>query len=400
MEIVESFFSGVTWEDLLGHALRITMVLVLAWIAMKVLRIFVGRLERNLIVQSAVEGEPPSESQKRIETITRLIRQGLLLALWITAGLVILQELGVEVGPIMASAGIAGVALGFGAQNLVRDVISGFFIILENQIRVGDVAVINGTGGLVEKINFRTTVLRDNAGTVHVFPNGTINTLANMTNEWSAYVFNLRVAYHENVDKVVEVIRSVGQQMLADDKFKSKMLGEPEIFGIDALSDSAIVIQGRLKTKPIRQWDVGREFLRRIKLAFEANAIEIPFPQQSVRFSTGQNALPLQLLAGEAARRDENAADAGLRDDDAADASPATREARDAAASLVSDKPGLAADKRQAPPPAGPQEVPKIVPPPEPPPQVQTDTEFSDAEAREVERKTAFKAPQQDGTPS
>lgn len=400
MEIVESFFSGVTWEDLLGHALRITMVLVLAWIAMKVLRIFVGRLERNLIAQSAVEGEPPSESQKRIETITRLIRQGLLLALWITAGLVILQELGVEVGPIMASAGIAGVALGFGAQNLVRDVISGFFIILENQIRVGDVAVINGTGGLVEKINFRTTVLRDNAGTVHVFPNGTINTLANMTNEWSAYVFNLRVAYHENVDKVVEVIRSVGQQMLADDKFKSKMLGEPEIFGIDALSDSAIVIQGRLKTKPIRQWDVGREFLRRIKLAFEANAIEIPFPQQSVRFSTGQNALPLQLLAGEAARRDENAADAGLRDDDAADASPATREARDAAASLVSDKPGLAADKRQTPPPAGPQEVPKIVPPPEPPPQVQTDTEFSDAEAREVERKTAFKAPQQDGTPS
>lgn len=399
MEIVESFFSGVTWEDLLGHALRITMVLVLAWIAMKVLRIFVGRLERNLIVQSAVEGEPPSESQKRIETITRLIRQGLLLALWITAGLVILQELGVEVGPIMASAGIAGVALGFGAQNLVRDVISGFFIILENQIRVGDVAVINGTGGLVEKINFRTTVLRDNAGTVHVFPNGTISTLANMTNEWSAYVFNLRVAYHENVDKVVEVIRSVGQQMLADDKFKSKMLGEPEIFGIDALSESAIVIQGRLKTKPIRQWDVGREFLRRIKLAFEANEIEIPFPQQAIRFRTEQNALPLQLLAG----------DAGTRDEAAADASPAAREARDAATSPAVDAHGSVTHKR----PMSPSgeistkaptkvstEVPTIVPPPEPPPQVQTDTEFSEAEAREVERKTAFKAPQQDGNPS
>jgi small-conductance mechanosensitive channel len=363
MEIVDTFFNSVTWEDILGHCLRITMVLILAWIGMKVLRIFVGRLERNLIAQSAVEGEPPSESQKRIETITRLIRQGLLLALWITAGLVVLQEIGVEVGPIMASAGIAGVALGFGAQNLVRDVISGFFIILENQIRVGDVAVINGTGGLVERINFRTTVLRDNAGTVHVFPNGTINTLANMTNEWSAYVFNLRVAYHENVDKVVEVIRCVGQQMLADEKFKTKMLGEPEIFGIDAMSDSAIVIQGRLKTKPIRQWDVGREFLRRIKLAFEANEIEIPFPQQAVHFSSDQNALPLQLLTGDAALQRH------LRDDDDEPERRATRE------------------------------VPRIVQPPEPPPQVQTDTEFSEAEAREVERKTAFKVPQANENP-
>ncbi|HEY0964078.1 MAG TPA: mechanosensitive ion channel family protein [Pseudomonadales bacterium] len=400
MEIVESYFSSVSWEDILSHCLRITMVLVLAWIAMKVLRVFVGRLERNLIAQSAVEGEPPSESQKRIETITRLIRQGLLLALWITAGLVILQEIGVEVGPIMASAGIAGVALGFGAQNLVRDVISGFFIILENQIRVGDVAVINGTGGLVEKINFRTTVLRDNAGTVHVFPNGAITTLANMTNEWSAYVFNLRVAYHENVDKVVEVIRSVGQQMLADDTFKAKMLGEPEIFGIDALSDSAIVIQGRLKTKPIRQWDVGREFLRRIKLAFEANGIEIPFPQQTLRFSTGQDALPLQLLAGDAARNDDTAADAGLRGDEAADASPAAREARDASALPASEKSVPAVQRKPTPAAAQPQHVPEIVPPPEPPPQVQTDTEFSEAEAREVDRKTAFKSPPPDGNPS
>lgn len=388
MEIVESFFNSVTWEDILSHCLRIVMVLLLAWIGMKVLRVFVGRLERNLIAQSAVEGEPPSESQKRIETITRLIRQGLLLALWITAGLVILQEIGVEVGPIMASAGIAGVALGFGAQNLVRDVISGFFIILENQIRVGDVAVINGTGGLVEKINFRTTVLRDNAGTVHVFPNGTINTLANMTNEWSAYVFNLRVAYHENVDKVVEVIRSVGRQMLEDDKFKTKMLGEPEIFGIDALSDSAIVIQGRLKTKPIRQWDVGREFLRRIKLAFEANEIEIPFPQQTLRFSTDQNALPLQLLAGEATLQRDQGEEPDVRAGDVAEAPP------------VAHKPVAAPANAAKPEPTPPGEVPKIVQPPEPPPQVQTDTEFSEEEAHEVERKNAFKAPPPDGNPA
>src|SRR5690606_9851402 len=171
----------------------ITMILLLAWIAMYILKRFVDRMERNLLLDSRVAGEPPSESQKRIETITRLVRQGFMLALWITASMVVLRELGVEIGPIIASAGILGLAVGFGAQNLVRDIISGFFIILENQIRVGDVAVINDTGGLVEQINFRTTVLRDLSGIVHIFPNGSITKLSNMTNEWSAYVFNIGV---------------------------------------------------------------------------------------------------------------------------------------------------------------------------------------------------------------
>jgi moderate conductance mechanosensitive channel len=392
MEIVQTFLGDVSWEDILTTCLRITMVLILAWIAMKVLRVFVGRLERNLLQQSAVEGEPPSESQKRIETITRLIRQGLLLALWITAGLVILQEVGVEVGPIMASAGIAGLAVGFGAQNLVRDVISGFFIILENQIRVGDVAIINDIGGLVEKINFRTTVLRDNAGTVHIFPNGGINKIANMTNEWSAYVFNLRVAYSEDVDKVIEVIRSVGQQMLADDKFKRMMLGEPEIFGIDTMAESAIVIQGRLKTKPIRQWDVGREFLRRIKLAFEANEIEIPFPQQSIRFNVDGMPLPLQLMGQSNEALDAAGEDAGHEiGTEAADQRAAPLRGTPTENRFTRDKPSA---KRPASPTG---EKPRIVPPPQPPPQVHTDTEFSEKEVREVERKTANKPPLPDG---
>ncbi|MES2606021.1 MAG: mechanosensitive ion channel family protein, partial [Pseudomonadota bacterium] len=281
------------------------------------------------------------------ETITRLIKQALLLALWITAGLVILQEIGVEVGPIVASAGIAGVALGFGAQNLVRDIIAGFFIILENQIRVGDVAIINNVGGLVERINFRTTVLRDNAGTVHIFPNGAITQLANMTNEWSAYVFNLRVSYKEDTDKVVEVIREVGRSMLAEEKFKRMMLEEPEIFGIDVLDESAIIIQGRLKTKPIRQWDVGREFLRRIKLAFEANDIAIPFPQQSVHFST----------------------------DDKLPFTPAERtgiDAEPAGSQSLTSTTGQAASKQAS-------------------PQAKADNEFSEKEVQEVAKKTANK---------
>ncbi|MEY4640077.1 MAG: hypothetical protein RLZZ227_71 [Pseudomonadota bacterium] len=384
MEIMQAFLGEVSWDDILTTCIRITVILLLAWIAMKLLRVFVGRLEKNLLQQSVVEGEPPSESQKRIETITRLLRQGLLLALWITAGLVILQELGVEVGPIMASAGVAGLAIGFGAQNLVRDVISGFFIILENQIRVGDVAVINSVGGLVERINFRTTVLRDTAGTVHIFPNGAITTIANMTNEWSAYVFNLRVAYHEDVDKVIEVIRSVGKQMLADAKFKRMMLAEPEIFGIDTMAESAIVIQGRLKTRPIQQWDVGREFLRRIKLAFEANEIDIPFPQQSIRFSTDGKVLPLQLFASnsEALRADAEGAHAE------SSTTPANERVMP-----VRDKPGTAPLPTKV-------DKPKIVPPPEPPQQVHTDNEFSEKEVCEVERKNANKIPPPGGKPA
>jgi small-conductance mechanosensitive channel len=350
MEILQDFFGDATWENIITTCLHVTMVLVLAWVAMKIVRMFVGRLEKSLLSQSAVAGEPPSESQKRVETLTRLIKQGLMLALWITASLVILQEMGVEVGPIMASAGVAGVALGFGAQNLVRDVISGFFIILENQIRVGDVAVINDVGGLVEKINFRTTVLRDSAGTVYVFPNGAINKLANMTNEWSAYVFNLRVSYKNDTDKAVEVIREVGRQMLSEEKFQRMMLGEPEIFGIDALADSAIVIQGRLKTKPILQWDVGREFLRRIKLAFAECGIEIPFPHQSVHFSADENFPPLRLLRSKEPEGE------------------------------TAEKP---ADSATAQPPPLPKEAPPA----------QTDNEFSEKEAREVKPKAPNKPP-------
>ena len=225
-----------------------------------------------------------------------MINQALLLTLWLTVGLVILKEFGVEIGPIIASAGVVGLAVGFGAQNLVRDIISGFFIILENQIRVGDVAIVNGTGGLVEKINFRTTVLRDLGGVIHIFPNGAIATLSNLTNEWSAYIFDIGVAYKENTDHVIEIMQEVGKTMREDAKYGGLMLEEPDIFGVDKFGDSAVVIKGRIKTKPIRQWEVGREFLRRIKYAFDENNIEIPFPHRSIYFGEKSKAFNLQLL--------------------------------------------------------------------------------------------------------
>lgn len=254
------------------------------------------RFEVRLVGKATARGESSLESRKRIETIVRLLKQAGLLAIWITFFLIILREIGVEVGPLIASAGIVGLAIGFGAQNLVRDVISGFFMILENQIRVGDVAVINGTGGLVEAINFRTTVLRDLAGIVHFFPNGTITTLSNMTTEWSAYVFDIGVAYKENTDEVIEVIREVADGLMADEDMKNLILEPPEIFGVDKLDNSAVIIKGRIKTLPIQQWTVGREFLRRIKLSFDEKNIEIPFPHSTVYFGEASKPFDVKLM--------------------------------------------------------------------------------------------------------
>jgi len=296
MNYVTEFFENMPWDALVAAALRIAILLVVALILMRVFKKLLLKLEHRLIARSRLEGEPPSESQKRIETIVRLVRQGVLIILWSVVLLIVLSELKVQIGPLIASAGILGLAVGFGAQNLVRDVISGFFIILENQIRVGDVAIINGTGGLVENIRFRTTVLRDLGGVVHIFPNGEINTLSNLTNDWSAYVFDIGVAYKEDTDKVVAIMKDVGKAMKADDHFGPLMLDEPDVFGVDKFGDSAVVIKGRIKTKPIRQWDVGREFLRRVKYAFDEHGIEIPFPHRTIYFGEESKPFDLQIL--------------------------------------------------------------------------------------------------------
>lgn len=295
MEIVNEYLNFLDWEILVGACLRILLVLALAWVGMLVLKRVLAEMERRLIRRSAAVGEPPSESAKRVETLVRLVRQGAYIALWITTVLVILKEMGVDIAPVLAGAGIVGLAVGFGGQNLVRDVISGFFFILENQVRVGDVAIVNGTGGLVEQLNFRTIVLRDQSGTVHVFPNGTVTTLSNMTHEWSAYVFDIGVAYKENTDRVIEIFQEVGAQMQAHETFGPLILEPVEIMGVDKFGPSEVVIKGRLKTRPIRQWMVGREFLRRVKIAFDEQGIEIPFPHRTIYFGEASRPFDLRL---------------------------------------------------------------------------------------------------------
>ena len=298
MQTLGDYLSRIPWESLATTALRIIFILLLTWIGLIVLGKLLTRIQHKLSERGQQEGEPLSEANKRIETLMRLVRQAAKLAIWIVVGLVVLREIGIDITPILAGAGIVGLAVGFGAQNLVRDIISGFFFVLENQVRVGDVAVVNGTAGIVETINFRTLVLRDLAGTVHTFPNGTVTTLSNMTKGWSAYIFEIGVAYKENTDRVSEVIAQVCREMRQDARFGLLILEDPEIFGVDQLGDSAVVIKGRIKTKPIRQWEVGREFLRRVKLAFDEQDIEIPFPHQTLYFGEASKPFDLQLREG------------------------------------------------------------------------------------------------------
>ena len=287
MDIILKYFNDVSWENVLETSLRVALILLLGWGVLAVVRQLLSRMEGRLKAKYAAEGEPPSESGKRVETLLKLVRQGARLAVWITVLLVILKELGVEIGPILAGAGILGLAVGFGAQNLVKDIITGFFFILENPIRIGDVAVINGTGGLVEEINFRTLVLRDVEGVRHIFPHGTVTTLSNRTRDWSGYVFDIGVAYKEDTDRVCEVLRGVFRELRQDSAFGPSILEEPEIFGVDRFADSAVVIKGRIKTKPSRQWMVGREFLRRTKLAFDREGIQIPVPHRTIVMQAG-----------------------------------------------------------------------------------------------------------------
>ncbi|HEX9879789.1 MAG TPA: mechanosensitive ion channel family protein [Candidatus Binatia bacterium] len=274
--------------------LTVALTFVAGYAAVRFLRVAIEHLEAILIRTGERTEEVPGTARKRVTTLTGVLRTIAVGVVWTVIIVIVLAQLGLNVGPIIAGAGIIGLAVGFGAQNLVRDVISGFFIILENQIRVGDVAVINGTGGLVEAVTFRTVILRDLSAIVHVFPNGTINTLSNLTKGWSAYVLDMGVAYKEDTDRVVEVMRRVDEEMRADPEHGPFMLEPIEVFGVDDFADSAVVIKARLKTQPIRQWFIGREYRRRIKKAFDAVGIEIPFPHRTLYM--GEASPPFDVL--------------------------------------------------------------------------------------------------------
>ena len=262
--------------------LRMALILVGGYLGVRFLSLGIGKLETFLIRRGGPAELIPGAAQKRVTTLTGVLRTMALSLIWAIVVVEMLDQIGLDIRPILAGAGIIGLAVGFGAQNLIKDFISGFFLIMENQVRLGDVVIINGTGGQVESITFRTVILRDLAGVVHVFPNGAVNTFSNMTMEWSAFVLDMGVAYKEDTDRAVDVMRQVAEELRADATFGPKIIEPIEIFGVDNFADSAVVIKTRIKTLPIEQWNVGREYRRRLKKAFEAQGIEIPFPHRAL----------------------------------------------------------------------------------------------------------------------
>ncbi|MEI9476877.1 MAG: mechanosensitive ion channel family protein [Deltaproteobacteria bacterium] len=269
------------------------MVVALTLISLRVTKVLSGRL-----VDFLVRKKEDPEFQKRAQTLGSIVRYVSVFAILMIAAMMVLREFGIDIGPILAAAGIVGLAVGFGAQSLVKDVISGFFILLEDQIRVGDVVEIAGKGGLVEKINLKTTILRDLAGNVHYVPNGRIDVVTNMTKDYSRYVFDIGVAYREDVDEVIKVIKEVDEGLRNDPDFKDDILEPIEVLGLDQFANSAVVIRARTTTKPIKQWRVGREFNRRLKKIFDERNIEIPFPHVTLYMGQGKQGQfpPVQIV--------------------------------------------------------------------------------------------------------
>lgn len=261
------------WE-MSRATLRIVLILVVAYVAMRAL----GRLLKTFQAFAMTRADDNPEELKRISTLTQVFRYIFTVLITVLTIMLILSELGISIAPILATAGVVGVAVGFGAQSLVKDYFSGFFILLENQIRQGDVVDVAGKGGYVEEVTLRYIRLRDYDGNVHFIPNGAISIVTNLSREYAFSVIDLRVAYKEDTDYVISLMREVAAELRKDSAFADRILSDIEVAGVDALTESAVIIKCRFQVTALSQWDVRREFFRRIKQKFDEHNIEIPYP--------------------------------------------------------------------------------------------------------------------------
>jgi small conductance mechanosensitive channel len=277
--------SGQITRWLAENGLRILLLILLAFAANR----FAGSVVRNAEHEMADGDDLKTvERRKRLQTVGSTLRRFFSILIWSAALLMVLRELDVDITPVLAGAGIVGLAVGFGAQTLVKDIISGLFLIAEDQVRLGDVAEINGIGGAVEEINLRTIVLRDLEGTLHHIANGEIRTLSNKSKDFSYYVIDLGVDYDDDTDRIVEVVRDTANALMKDPPYAVNILEPLEVLGVDAFKASEVTLRFRIKTVPTKQWEVGRELRRRIKKSFDAHGIRIPFPQYSVNLKQPQ----------------------------------------------------------------------------------------------------------------
>lgn len=271
----------VEWLNI--HGVRIIIIIVVGFIVyfifQKIIPSSIGKT-----VTMRMKNKPEIELKKRSQTISRVISGTVGIMIGIIVLFTIFAEVGINIGPALASLGILGLAVGFGAQSLVKDIINGLFILVENQYGVGDVVKVAGIAGLVEEVNLRRTILRDLDGAVHYIPNGEISIASNLTKEFSRVNMNISVGYGENLDRVIKVINSVCSEMSKEKKWAGKIIKIPQVLRVDALGESGVEIKIVGDTQPIAQWDVMGELRKRIKDEFDKQSIEIPWPHMKVFF--------------------------------------------------------------------------------------------------------------------
>ena len=275
-----------TVTDWLGsHGVRILIILLMSGALYFVLHRFVPRAVKVHVART-MKKKRKTEIEKRATTLSKVLVTTGIVMIAIAALFMILSEVGINITPVVAGFGIAGIAIGFGAQSLVKDFIAGLFILIENQYGVGDVVRIADIAGIVEEINLRRTILRDLDGIVHSVPNGEIKVASNFTKEWSRVNMNISVGYGEDLDHVMEVLNRIGKEMAEEPYWSELILGAPQVLRVDAFEDSGIAIKILGETKPIRQWEVMGELRRRIKRVFDEEGIEIPWPHTKVYFGS------------------------------------------------------------------------------------------------------------------
>jgi small conductance mechanosensitive channel len=287
----------INGETMVRNGARVVGIWLLAWVAYRVVRLAAARIEK------AVDDGDDSVTtlrERRGKTISQLLRSMGRLVVYAIA-LLLTFNVFIDIGPILAGAGILGLAVSFGAQSLVKDVISGFFILFENQFAIGDVIEAGGKSGVVEKMSMRVVVLRDIQGTMHIIPNGEIKVVSNMTRGWSRAVVDVGVGYEEDVDRALGVVRDEAANFSTDPEWASQLDGPVEVPGIESLGDSAVVIRSLIRTQPGSQWNAAREYRRRLKLRFDRENIEIPFPQRKVHVQVDDSPHDSRLKAAGAA---------------------------------------------------------------------------------------------------
>jgi moderate conductance mechanosensitive channel len=285
-------------EQLVRDGARVLGIWLLAWFAYRVVRLTARRIE--LAVDDG-DDSVTTLRERRGHTIAQLLRSVGRVVLVVIA-LLLTFNVFIDIGPILAGAGILGLAVSFGAQSLVKDVISGFFILFENQFAIGDVIEIAGKSGVVEKMTLRVAVLRDGEGIMHVVPNSEIKVVSNKTRGWSRAVVDVGIGYDEDIDRALGIIRDEAAQLATDRVWSLQLDGAPEVVGVESLGDSSVVIRTLIRTQPGSQWTVAREFRRRIKNRFDRDGVEIPFPQRRVhvRVDDGTAADAVTAAAGAA----------------------------------------------------------------------------------------------------